>query len=520
MTFARLKTRLRDTVTIYDPIIVPKMTGPVKRHYAKTVTSALFISRFVNLAVEGFASQSTTWSDKNGVLYDAILAIEGPATTQWEDGCASTNVKQMTAWWSLELSIEAFITHIEIYYRSFDKNRMNKFSLILSNGSSIGDSSNVVCYKDPDIGLPDFIQNRTCNMLAKRFFFFNERNIDVGAFVELCYIEINGCWKGTWGKNCSMSCPIKCTHKQCYPGNGLCVWGCDSLYCLNDQCDASTSVCTTGCISGRAGKFCSHYNVAYNGTAKQIPLDVKAHYAIDGKRDTCITFTATEQTSYLQIDVMSISLITAIYITLGDINLLTGNHIIHCSNTSDSWTNGIELFNGQQLNKDLDVFGFCRYVIYVPPIGTENSKIDLCEMEIGGCSNRTYGLNCQTSCSKNCNGPCHLLTGDCLFGCLDGFRGKTCGEECSNGRFGFNCSESCDGCIDNACSRIDGLCDHANRCKPGYEYGIYCNKTCEDWRFGNNCNKRCNCLKSPCDKLTGSCSDGCEIGWQTDSCDE
>lgn len=73
-----------------------------------------------------------------------------------------------------------------------------------------------------------------------------------------------------------------------------------------------------------------------------------------------------------------------IFFFILDIDLLVGNHIIHCSNTSDSWTNGIELFNGQQLNKDLDVFGFCRYVIYVPPIGTENSKIDLCEMEIGG----------------------------------------------------------------------------------------------------------------------------------------
>lgn len=82
------------------------------------VLSVLFL---VNLAVEGFASQSTTWSDGIGVSYDAIMAIEGPATTQWADGCASTNVRQMTAWWSLELPIEAFITHIEIYYRDFGK---------------------------------------------------------------------------------------------------------------------------------------------------------------------------------------------------------------------------------------------------------------------------------------------------------------------------------------------------------------------------------------------------------------
>ncbi|XP_071123327.1 receptor-type tyrosine-protein phosphatase epsilon-like [Mytilus edulis] len=137
------------------------------------------------------------------------------------------------------------------------------------------------------------------------------------------------------------------------------------------------------------------------------------------------------------------------------------------------------------------------------------------------CSHGFFGGHCRRNCSKHCViHPCDHVTGVCNGGCTKGWEGLNCTKECSNGRFGFNCFESCDGCIDNACSRIDGLCVHANRCKPGYEYGRYCNKTCEDWRFGINCNKRCNCLKSPCDKLTGSCSDGCEIGWQTDSCDE
>ncbi|CAG2243303.1 unnamed protein product [Mytilus edulis] len=66
-----------------------------------------------------------------------------------------------------------------------------------------------------------------------------------------------GCWKGTWGRNCSELCPANCINQNCYPETGLCVWGCDAQNCLNNQCDNKTGVCTDGCEIGQTGQYCN-----------------------------------------------------------------------------------------------------------------------------------------------------------------------------------------------------------------------------------------------------------------------
>lgn len=43
-----------------------------------------------------------------------------------------------------------------------------------------------------------------------------------------------------------------------------------------------------------------------------------------------------------------------------------------------------------------------------------------------GCTYGQYGDNCQLQCPKNCIGPCDLRTGNCLFGCVDGWLGNIC----------------------------------------------------------------------------------------------
>ncbi|CAC5381245.1 Receptor-type tyrosine-protein phosphatase beta,Tyrosine-protein phosphatase non-receptor type 1,Receptor-type tyrosine-protein phosphatase R [Mytilus coruscus] len=441
---------------------------------------------------------------------------------------------------------------------------MDNFSLVLTNGSTVYDKLAVICYKDSEPGLPNITQDIACNMPAKQFFFFNKRETTY-AYVELCYIEIHGCWYGFWGANCAKPCSTKCVHKLCLPGNGFCVFGCDSHYCQAGRCNADTS-CTTGCVKGRAGTYCTHHNVAYNGTAKQHPFYPTANLSIDGERTSCTTLTTAKSSSYLQIDMGYFTVITAVHLTIGDETPSVSNHTLYCSNTTDSWTEATQLYHGIHLFKDIEVFGFCKYVIYLPPILNENSKINLCEIEIGGCPSKNYGENCELSCPENCYGPCNLTTGDCLFGCSDGWldkkcdivcrdgtfggrclrncskncvsppcnhttgeceggcvkgwEGFNCTKECSIGKFGFNCTESCDGCINNGCNRFNGVCLNNSGCKPGYEYGLYCNKTCADWHFGTNCTKKCYCLNDPCDKFNGNCRKGCKEGWEGIACDE
>lgn len=48
--------------------------------------------------------------------------------------------------------------------------------------------------------------------------------------------------------------------------------------------------------------------------------------------------------------------------------------------------------------------------------------------------------------------------------------------ECINGYFGKNCESFCGGCISNMCDPVDGVCNNATACNPGYKYEEYCNE--------------------------------------------
>lgn len=43
-----------------------------------------------------------------------------------------------------------------------------------------------------------------------------------------------------------------------------------------------------------------------------------------------------------------------------------------------------------------------------------------------GCPPTHFGPLCTKLCPGNCSGPCHLKTGHCTYGCLNGWIGNTC----------------------------------------------------------------------------------------------
>ncbi|CAG2230439.1 MEGF10_11 [Mytilus edulis] len=294
-------------------------------------------------------------------------------------------------------------------------------------------------------------------------------------------------------------------------------------------------------------------NTVYNGIVKYSLTGVSspAHVLIDGNTTSCISIETASFESYIQVGNGSLIVITGMYLFFGDNTTIAGNHKVFCSNTTDSWADGVVLYNAEYDNEDIPVFAVCKYIIYIPPILYGNTKLDICEIEIGGCPYGKYGDNCQSTCPKNCNGFCDLDTGNCVLGCLDGWLGEkcetvnclspscdhvtgqcksgcfltnegfNCTDECNIGYFGWNCSETCNGCIADECNHINGICKNDSVCKTGYKYGKYCNQTCEDWHFGTNCNEMCNCLTISCNALTGKCPDGdCAKGWSGDSCDQ
>ncbi|XP_052059414.1 receptor-type tyrosine-protein phosphatase kappa-like isoform X1 [Mytilus californianus] len=518
----------------------------------------------INLALHGTPGQETTYTDTAGISYNASLAIKGPANNNWKDGCSSTAAGQATQWWGMSFPKLVYITNIKYYLRNDKAHRMNGFRLYLANDTVYLKTE--LCYVD--IGKQAFrnlIQSVDCDLSpTKDVYFFNRKT-----FVELCYIEIYGCWKGTWGTNCTTDCPVECIDRHCYPANGSCIWGCDVQKCYHGVCDANTDVCSKGCVAGEGGRYCTFYNTVYNGTAKHSlsGLSLPATVLTDGNTTSCINIETTSSNSYIQIGNESLIVITGVYLFFGDNTTTDGKHEVYCSNTTDTWIDGTMLYNAEYNNEDIDVFAVCKYIFYLPPILNENTKIDICEIEIGGCPYGKYGDSCKLICPKNCMGLCDLTSGNCMLGCLDGWLGEKCDiacdegkfgsqclrdcssnclsspcdpvtgqckagcmkglegfnctDECSNGYFGWNCSETCNGCIADECNHINGVCINDSICKPGYVYGKYCNQTCEDWHFGTNCNKMCNCLNISCNTFTGKCPEGgCKKGWRGDSCDQ
>ncbi|VDI56824.1 Hypothetical predicted protein [Mytilus galloprovincialis] len=220
----------------------------------------------INLALHGTVAQETTYTlSGSDSSYDATVAIEGPANNNWEDGCSSTGYQAKT-WWGLFLPRLAYITNVKAYYRKDEAHRMNDFRLYFANGSVYHKTE--LCFRDTGKQAQSNLnQSIDCNLSPTRNIYYFNRN----TFVELCYIEINGCWKGFWGENCTVPCPHNCIDQHCHPANGSCIWGCDPSKCLQG-CFVSTGICSGGCVLGQAGQYCNKYNLAYNQTANIFPL--------------------------------------------------------------------------------------------------------------------------------------------------------------------------------------------------------------------------------------------------------
>ncbi|VDI56823.1 Hypothetical predicted protein, partial [Mytilus galloprovincialis] len=363
--------------------------------------------------------------------------------------------------------------------------RMNDFRLYFANGSVYEKTE--LCFRDKGLQAHNNLnQSIDCNLSPTRNIYYFNRH----TFVELCYIEINGCWKGFWGENCTVPCPPTCIDQHCHPANGSCIWGCDPSKCLL-SCFVSTGICFGGCVLGRAGQYCNKYNLAYNQTANIFPLgQSNAGLSVDGLISTCIIFSSTATSSYLQVEFGTLSAITTVHFVFGRENTTADDgHTVYCSNTTDKWIDAILLYSGKRLDTDITIFAVCKYLTYVPPMLSANNMVELCEIEIGGCPYRRYGDNCEHVCPENClgQGQCDLISGNCLSGCSDGWVGEQCDQGCWKGTWGTNCTDTCSPkCIDQHCYPSDGFCVWG--CDPQ------------------------NCRNNNCNNQTSVCTEGCVDG--------
>ncbi|XP_063398312.1 cell death abnormality protein 1-like [Mytilus trossulus] len=449
--------------------------------------------------------------------------------------------------------------------------RMAGFKLCVSNTSTIP-PNNDACYEDPGPGLPNITQTISFNQLGKYVIYYDDKGSTElrgrydGPVIELCYIAINGCQKSFWGLNCDSSCADNCIEDNCFPGNGSCIWGCNPVDCLNGVCNKDTAVCTDGCNKRKTGFHCNKYNLASDSLVTQSPSgSLVASLAIDGNKTSCSR--TQGPTVAFQIDLIDESIVTGISLTFGEHTSKGSNYSVYASNTSSSWKNGTVLYNRRALPTEVNFFAVFRYLTFELLLQQPNVSLELCEIGVIGCPPSHYGSVCTNLCPPKCHGPCDLDSGNCIFGCVngwtgdkceqactigqygknclegcsanclnaqcdhvtgecivgckDGWHGFNCTQKCSNGKFGTNCLEFCEGCLHHTCDPVDGLCDNTTICHPGYVHGDYCDTACNNWYFGANCSTECNCLAEPCNKADGICPlGGCKEGWHGESCNQ
>ncbi|RUS73294.1 hypothetical protein EGW08_018943, partial [Elysia chlorotica] len=94
--------------------------------------------------------------------------------------------------------------------------------------------------------------------------------------------------------------------------------------------------------------------------------------------------------------------------------------------------------------------------------------------------------------------------------------------ECAPGTYGPDCSKTCSAnCYgpDNACSPSNGYC--RNGCEVGYQ-GDTCDQKCRNGKFGRDCSEDCNIncggSDNACDHVNGECSNGCDNGYLGVTC--
>lgn len=150
-----------------------------------------------------------------------------------------------------------------------------------------------------------------------------------------------------------------------------------------------------------------------------------------------------------------------------------------------------------------------------------------------GCQDGFLGPNCTDECSPNCkkseissNLTCNATDGSCSLGCNDGFWGVKCNELC---RYNIpDCkkctanqeSVTCLECVNNFKMENNGAtCTCSFYCLPRDDlpgtncdpYTGECVHGCKPGRYGRFCNLTCgnNCKNHVCHRYTGECTEGC-----------
>eukprot|EP00105_Crassostrea_gigas_P005306 XP_011418859.1 PREDICTED: multiple epidermal growth factor-like domains protein 6 [Crassostrea gigas] len=147
--------------------------------------------------------------------------------------------------------------------------------------------------------------------------------------------------------------------------------------------------------------------------------------------------------------------------------------------------------------------------------------IEICEIRVMGCDATRYSANCSQICPTKCSGGCDAFNGSCIHGCSNPSALTIDCIVCRDGEYISNkVCVNCPGhCKDRSpCNKLTGRCD--NGCANKWT-GTFCN-ICSANYYGSDCNTPCGHCKGNdvCNNITGHCPNSCQSYWQGNRCDE
>ncbi|XP_063418822.1 uncharacterized protein LOC134701585 [Mytilus trossulus] len=520
-----------------------------------------FSAAFPNLATYGTAIQSSVYSDSKN-SYDASRVIDGNTNQLFTArSCCHTAVGQSSAWWRLDLGSPAYIHRVVLYYRKYQNDRLRGYYLYVSDSFSQGTPNyGHLCYHYPlNSELPTSIQNKTCDVIGRYVVFYNERNREDQAFVELCEVEIFGCYVGRYGSQCEFACSDNCNDVTCSIWDGSCTSckagftgdRCDQVCgkgtygmncslscgnCKSESCNHRTGVCPIegGCKPGYHGLKCSEGcnastygescrlecrclgGIACNNVNGQCPKGLcELGWESNTCSETCGNGKYGINCSFSCGNCKNESCDHRTGVCPIEGGCKAGYHGLKCSEVCDKGTYGINCSMTCENCKNES----CNHRTGICPIdgrckaGYHGSKCS------EGCNASTYGENCQLQCHCLDSNACNNVNGRCPDGlCDSGWKSNTCSEICDKGKYGSNCSMSCDNCKNESCNHQTGICLTESGCKAGYQ-GLRCSKGCTLGTYGPNCQEICdNCKDTECNQFNGTCTHGCSAGWKGRKC--
>nr|XP_034322582.1 multiple epidermal growth factor-like domains protein 10 [Crassostrea gigas] len=230
-----------------------------------------------NLALFQPTWEQYPWPDKTRD-FGSEKAVDGMYTDRGVGGqCTISEDGKNTATWRVDLGRVVSISHIDIYYRTDNRNnsqnldRIAGFFVYVSNTTSKDDG--YLCYHDEltDRFMLSEDQHINCTLLGRYVIYYNERKQSVQypsfysnyAYNELCEVEVYGC-KGIYGDDCIYPCPANCKDRRCDTNAGHCL-SCSSGYKgleCHIVCNNNTygPECALKCGNCSNGETCHHIN--------------------------------------------------------------------------------------------------------------------------------------------------------------------------------------------------------------------------------------------------------------------